>query len=533
MLKNRNWMLAFYLVIFGAVNLLIAVAVLPEWLAYPAIALNCLAIAFFDSEYALFSVVLSIPFYVVLPNRVFDSFSGWRIAFVALFLKVLFESVKAAGAPIQGWKSIKLAWSKLKFSSWDGYAFWLLAIMLISLIPAPFKFVGLKKIAFVLNIYLLYASIRSIIKEASQARRLIYATLISLALIVLMGFVQLGFFLSNPTYYFWQYWAVLISKSYYGLTLADTLTYSNSWFSFVGSQPSGLRMFSVLPDSHAFGLVAMFSIPYAIAAFSMAQKRAWKWSAAVFVFFAALGVMLSGTRGIWAGLLLPVLVLLFLIIKRYGRRIALKILIPIAVFLVLLAASPLIQKGFSYISSRSIGNSFSRAESIYDLNETSNKGRIKIWQETLDYISSHPLLGSGFGNFISSLDSGASVQNVSFDQVANQKERQFNLPKRYVTGHSLYLDILAELGILGFVFFILYILGILKKFWSFFVSHRLFAGDPLIFFVFHIGIYTLWLLGYSFFDGALLNDRVLMYFFINIALSASIMEAEDRIESRI
>ena len=518
MFRNKNWQVAIYAIVFGVLNSFVAIGVLPEWVVYISILLNVCAIVWFDIEYALYTVLLSMPFYIVIPNPVFDSFSGWRIAFTALFIKLLFQQ---SGTKIFNIPSLLSRIKSLELASWDRFAKWLLIVMLISLLVAEYQMIGVKKIAFVVNIYLLYVVVINAVKSIEQIKRTSVAVLLSLGVVLGIGFVQLAAYIVAPMYYFWQYWAMFISKAYYGLTLADSLTYSNSWFAFYPNQPPSLRMFSVLPDSHSFGVLAMFLIPYASALILFVQKRTTKIVLALIILFAVVGIVLSGTRGIWVASLAPLGLLMLLIFRKYGRALAIKIIAPILLFFLVLLCSPLIQKAVNALEgTNAVGNSVSRAASIYDLDESSNAGRLDIWKDTAEYISENPILGSGFGNFVSSLEDGEAD---TFEEVANEKEEAFNLPKRYVTGHSLYLDILAELGIIGFIFFVLYIKSILFSIVGFFQKHTLYSNESWVLFVVSQGMYLIWFLAYSVFDGALFNDRVLIYFLINIGLTYAVM----------
>ncbi|GAC1572313.1 MAG: hypothetical protein NVS3B9_1690 [Candidatus Doudnabacteria bacterium] len=150
-----------------------------------------------------------------------------------------------------------------------------------------------------------------------------------------------------------------------------------------------------------------------------------------------------------------------------------------------------------------------RVETIYNLNESSNVGRIQIWKDTLKVVAKNPLLGVGYGNFQLS--------------VTDKQSKALNLPKQYITAHSQYFDILAEAGIVGLLFFLLYMRKILELFWKFFKDHYLYAQEGYVFFAASIGFYILWLLAYSVFDGTIMNDRVLMVFFISLAISGNIM----------
>src|SRR4051812_41065387 len=78
MFKNK-----FFLLIFTIYQLFstafICVGIWPDWVIFINLALQLAAVFFFDLEYALYSVILSIPFYLAVPNSQFDSLSAWRL----------------------------------------------------------------------------------------------------------------------------------------------------------------------------------------------------------------------------------------------------------------------------------------------------------------------------------------------------------------------------------------------------------------------------------------------------------------------
>ena len=513
---NKHFGQNFWLVVLGIYQLFtaaaVSVGVLPSWAVYVSLAVQVAAVFAFDLEYALYSAVVAIPFYLAIPNPRFDSLSSWRVVFAALFVAFL-------------WKNRSIPRFGIQFAKWDKYLLGFAVVALLSLTEAHFKTVGLKKVLFGLNVYLLYLVAVSVLREKAQVVRALWVTLSSFAAILLVGYVQFGVTLYANTYYFWQYWAVVISKAYYGLQLSDTLTYSNSWFSFYANQAPSLRMFSILPDSHAFALVAALGLPFATALLYFSDRR-WKtvfvW---VFIVLDALAMTLSGTRGLWASAVVPVAILAILYWKKLGTKILQRTYWPIGLFLILLVASPAAQKVAQLLHARgNYGNFIERASSIYDLSEQSNAGRLHIWKETLAVDLKHPVLGVGYGNFLvtlSSQDTGVSASSgASYAQLSQAKDLVYNLPSQYITAHNLYLDTLTETGIIGLLFMLLYFRSILMECWRFFRAHYLYSEDGLVHYVAAAGLYFAWLFGYAIFDGTLMNDRVLMYFFITLALAA-------------
>ena len=507
----------FYLAIFGIFQLFftfaVVIGIIPQNYIYANLLLQIAALFLFDLEYALYSLILSVPFYLVIPNSKFDTLSAWRLTFAAAFAIFLW---KKKAWPNKFWAK-KYNWN---FSIWDKYLYFLGLWILVSIFFEPFKTIGIKKLIFVLNAYLIYVLVRNIVSSKEQVIRSIAVTFSSIASIVLIGYVQYAATLKTNIYYFWQYWADVIAKPYYGSALSQSLTYSNSWFSFYKNAPPSLRMFSILPDSHAFALIAIFSIPLASALLFIAKNKLSRILLWVYIALAAIAIDLSGTRGAWLSLLPTLLLLIWLYYRHFGRKLLAKMFLPLVFFLVFLALSPFTQKLLNAIShGYNSGNFITRAASIYDLQESSNQGRLEIWSAALKYSVLHPLVGTGFGNFLVMIDPNAK----SYDAAANALFTKLNLPQRYITAHSLYLDFLVETGTVGFILFLMYFYKIFCGVWQFFKEKYLYHDSALVFFTANFGLYLVWLMFYSFFDGTLLNDRVLIYFFLELAITSNII----------
>jgi O-antigen ligase len=132
---------------------------------------------------------------------------------------------------------------------------------------------------------------------------------------------------------------------------------------------------------------------------------------------------------------------------------------------------------------------FERAFSISDFSETSNKGRIQIWQETINSIKDKPFWGAGIGNFPTILKEDLSTS------------------KKGSSAHSIYLDIASETGIFGLIVFLFLLIEILKTSFNLFFSVeerylKIFAGSFFVYFI--------WICAYGLFDVVIFNDKVLM-----------------------
>lgn len=498
--KITNWIVFSLSAVHIAFVYLIATGVAPGTIyIYFAAIISALLIALPSSAGAII-LISQLPFFLVLP-QLSQTFSLWRLGVGVLFVRFCIEAFKDRGVIFQKFKGFSI-YNFRYFLTLP--AFWFIALYVwavLSLAWAQFPIVGLKQLLFVLNGLLLF-TVLYFQQQTDYKLRLLKATAISTSVLVGIGFFQFVLTFIMEQYFFWQYWATMVSKTYYGEPIARVLTYSNSWFTVSGGVKT-LRMFGVLPDSHSFGLIAVYSM-YAWLPFVKSEKQTQRILSRLLIFFAAFGLVLSGTRGVWAGMLAPLAIVCISWFFNFAPRVQLKKVVkPIAVVLVIFVLSPLINMGFNLIRSGFSNESFiERASTIYDLNESSNVGRLDIWKSSLVYSLKHPG-GTGQGNFITSLSEGNKAS--SFEELGEVHNKKYNLPLKYITAHSLYLQILVELGICGFIIFIGFCLASLYKLYL--RLHK--TGADVI--TSSITVVVLWILAYSVFDVTILNDRVMLY----------------------
>lgn len=462
-------------------------------------------------------LIISIPFYVAIPNSMFDSLPMWRVLFLEIFAIWLFRE-KRFLLPKRYGGNFELA--SIHFLPWDKYILgFALAGLLAGVFFGNFKVEAIKQFLFYFNIYFLYIVLINTLRGKQQIFETIRYTIWSITAIVTLGFAQLiGTFLTNSDT-FWVYWASNVTRLYYGSSFAEVSMYSNSWFSYT-SGGRDLRMFSIMPDSQSFAYVCLIGlcIGTALTRSVFVHIRKWLWSG---IRFAALGLILSGTRAVWVGMVMPFLVVAAAYKKNFQKHLAEKYLWPFIIIFALFAISPIINRGLSYFQVETFKENFlDRAQSIYNVNEKSNQGRIAMWKNSLGYFLHHSW-GTGFGNFF------VSFTNVSeqdeYASVSGSINERYNLPARYISAHNLYLHVLVETGIIGFLFFAMYFATIIRSFWHFIKNYKN-ISDFLIYFVAQALLMVLWILGAAFFDITLFNDKVLMFFLINIGLAGLIVK---------
>ncbi len=547
---------------------LMVVGVWTSSVAWVNVGLIILFIVYAPAFEGLLLVVASMAFYIVLPQQYSDTLSMWRPVVGVLFLKALMTS----GVPhlSRGWPwppavefgrlklapTVKKYWSTL--SMYEKIAIVMFAFAVLSLTLAQYPLRGAAQLVFLLNTALVYPIVIWTVKSKEQFIRLLKAGAVSTGIIIAIGYVQFAATLFSTAYYFWQYWALRVASLYYGLSIAKVLQYSNSWVTVSGEEKT-LRMFSIMTSSHGFAMVCVFFLAFALPLVYMSFSRRsstlrslrlgerestssqttgttkvsagmptmdprlredgnrgnWWW---IGVVLACLALILSGTRGVWAGMI-PALFLVGVLY--YGkwfkvgfRTLVAPIFVAMLLVVVLFEVSPVLDRGFTWVRHAGGESTLDRLGSIVDPNETSNAGRLEMWKAASKYALHHPF-GVGYANFVVTLSGG---KNVSFEEAASQENTLYNLPQRYITAHSLYLQLLVELSMVGLLLFGLFWLLFFHETWKYLLA-RVQQTSPETIFIASSAIIFVWFLAYSVFDLTWLNDKILLYTFLALGLA--------------
>ena len=544
-----------------------AMGVAPQEFSYLILLLLIISFLKLNKLDSLKLFIISIPLFVALPpNQFSDSMSIWRILIVVLFLKICHSEFVSESIGNKGLSCFQFARQSIKRIGRNGgnlrkilkqvqddncYKLFLLTtlffiIAALSLISAQDVGVGMKKILFLLNIFLLFPVVTFSIKNKNDFKEIIKFIFYSTGLLVFIGYLQfiLTFFI--PLFDFWQFWAQNIIVAFYGQNLSNLLSYSNTWFSYYEVMPATLRMFSLLPDSHSFAMLVIISMPAVLSLIFYYTGKEKKYLSLALIFF-LLAVFFSGSRGAWVGSIFALMAAIYLFayphvefknlcklnlkarlfsfpffkwfIKKIKNRNLIKqiaflknfnscsnnyfskiIICSILLFFILMPISSFTLKINQEIQlyqnniqlsdeDREKFSMFERAFSISDFSEISNKGRLQIWRETLVSISEHSFLGIGFGNFPTVLE-----ENISTSKMGS-------------SAHSTYFDIASEIGIFGLIVFLLILIEILKTARNLFFKLenkylKMFTGSFFVYFI--------WICAYGLFDVVIFNDKVLM-----------------------
>lgn len=165
--------------------------------------------------------------------------------------------------------------------------------------------------------------------------------------------------------------------------------------------------------------------------------------AAAGIFVSCLALFIINSRSTYIGLLaesgIYAAVMIFFFMKEKSKQS----LWNAGIYLIMIfLAFGLTQLTFSNLESKrmkgSYGSVTERIESIGFSNEGSS-GRVRLWQSAIDFISKHPILGGGYGNW--------KVHSVPYEATTI---RGFGIRKHV---HNDYLEVTADTGLFGGLLF--------------------------------------------------------------------------------
>ncbi len=510
-------------IIFGlhvALVGLILIEVIPrEVIIFETIALVLYFIFAASLEDGVVFFVRSIPLFIAIPvTAEYDNLNMWRILLLALGLKWIFQKETLHYLGSGCILLIKNPKAFIREHSWLACLIVLGVLAAASLLVASDSGVGLKRIIYFLNAGLLGLIITFPQRSPKFSARLIKNITVPIIIVALVGLFQVVSTYFIDIYQFMRIWGEGIQLRQFGTVWSYiAINVGNTWFAYFGDQLS-LRVFSLFPDSHSFPIFLLLGLPAFFAwAFQKPLEQAKRFKtmihtraklrAVIWIPIIFLMMILSGTRGIWAGGILmivwiPVLLLYlrFIGTGKEHRNIVTYLGLYIVIFFLLFAvaypifSSPqfLVSKGNSALLER-------RLRSILDFGETSNSQRLEIWRKSGDSISRHPVLGVGIANFPVVLD-----QNIQLSKAGS-------------SAHNIYLHVAAEMGIAALVIFLLFL-------W-FVLSHlaKLFSRSKDLFLSAYFGglLITLpWILAYLMTDVAIFDERALLLSIATLALCA-------------
>jgi O-antigen ligase len=204
-------------------------------------------------------------------------------------------------------------------------------------------------------------------------------------------------------------------------------------------------------DANDFATFAVASMPLGIYLVRRARSLTGRVLPVTALIVISAAFVRSGSRGGFLALIATALfVVLGLRAISVGKRVA---AVAIVALVVLFVATDRYWSAMGTILSNS------------DYNQTSESGRLQIWQRGVGYVMRNPILGVGADNF--------RQAEGQLSELATRQ--QYGVGVRWNAPHDTFLQVAAELGLPGLVFFVLMLAGAFRD-----VQPRRFArgGGP-------------------------------------------------------
>lgn len=267
-----------------------------------------------------------------------------------------------------------------------------------------------------------------------------------------------------------------VSAFFLGESLGTAVITHNSWLVNV----AGVNLFRVVaffPDPHICAFYLGMLVPLAVGLFAKTGKSLYAWIALIIL----IADLLTFSRGGYIGLLfgLAVFLIVFFHQLRSWHKITIGVFVSVLFLVLLIPSNPVSQ----------------RMISSFDLGEGSNKERLINWQQAGDVIVQNPLVGVGLGGYISHIDPRANYRTPIY-------------------AHNLYLDIMAEMGVVGLFIWLSFLLSVLIAFFRQRNDFLMVAG----------AISVVIFMAHSFFETPLFSVHVFTLLMIIAGLSCQVKE---------
>ena len=242
--------------------------------------------------------------------------------------------------------------------------------------------------------------------------------------------------------------AILIMGGLFGIY--GILQYNGIDFSFwIGNYGRG-KVFGLFGNVGYFAEYLILPLPIAISLFLVSKNKTIKILLLIGILTMASTITLTFTRTSYLSLVISFIFMLLLFVISRGKRLFKE---NKKIFIVILTAIVLIVSLFviptSLNEKGTILSKIKERVSISQLgSEFSTGRRVAIWKYTIPMIKDYPLLGSGIGSF---KYNSLRYQAKFFDQGDNRALYPYGVADKT---HNEYLQLGAELGIIGLIIFI-------------------------------------------------------------------------------
>ncbi len=266
-----------------------------------------------------------------------------------------------------------------------------------------------RKILYLFSIFPIYFVMQDVIVSKKQMQRIIQKLVLAGSLISVLGIFQViwQFFIPiKQEFYFWSHY---VTPIFLGKNLGLAVMTYPSWLVNIAGK-TYFRAVAIFPDPHMFSFFLGLLLPLAIAVWRKEKNN--KWLLAFLSIF--LADILTFSRGGYFGLLAGFLFFIIILLNNKKKKYKFLIVATLILAFGLIIPNPITTR---FLSS-------------FNLQEGSNAGRIKMWQDAIKIIKEKPFYGAGIGNFPLTVNSLATYREPIY-------------------AHNTYLDISVDSGILA------------------------------------------------------------------------------------
>ncbi len=176
----------------------------------------------------------------------------------------------------------------------------------------------------------------------------------------------------------------------------------------------------------------------------------------------AAALLVNLRRGALGGVTMAMLGIVLALIFKWlklasGRRVVLALLLG------LLIAAPVVYQKWDTIVFR-----FQGATQLQSSGELGLSSRLRVWATTLEMIKRHPIAGVGLGGYSAKYGDYRRyfVENPTYARVAAVAEAEDYDEIRSPHSHNEYLEIIAELGVIGFILYLVFWAQVIRRLWQ-------------------------------------------------------------------
>lgn len=322
------------------------------------------------------------------------------------------------------------------------FAFFLFLFLLwgaASLFWADNAIWGVRKLAVFISIFPLYFLTANIISAKDQIKKIIYLLISGgaiLSFISIAQFFSQFFFGLEPVL---NFWANNIAPFFYGRTFAQAVLANSSWLVNISGH-TYFRAIAFFPDPHmlAFYLEFILFLALALLIFEKTTVSQKIFLAISFVLM-VVSLFLTFSRGGYLGFIFGLIVIISVRFFLNNKISEIKIKSKHHIFILSAVLFGVLILFFTPVGERFVES--------FSLEEGSNIQRFQTWQTAAGVIFSNSFFGVGLGNYALAVNSDASYRDPIY-------------------AHNTYLDIWAELGVIGlFIWLVMFydVLGRLFK----------------------------------------------------------------------